>query len=201
MCYLHTTSYCTYKVLIITQYYIDSLSYSINGICLEVRNVWHSPIRSSRLVSTATNNAEKAMFSPVCAPTVAHNPVVHAILTSPAVELHPVVGDWRTVLVGDDAASILLNTVRVDQDGDRTSGIDLSHDVRISIDVSIFTQRDLWIVLDRICNEDQETDLVARWEGATKKHLLTAFATRITIHAGIDIRALITSNNNNIEVR
>lgn len=120
----------------------------------EVGDFRNSPIGSARIVATATDNAEETMLSPVGAPAVASNPIVSAILASPAIELDSVVGDLVvTSIVHVDATSVGLQAVCIDVSRDWTTSVDLSHDVLVSMDRAIFRDFDHRVIRDCVCKK------------------------------------------------
>jgi len=115
---------------------------------LECWDIRDSPVSSANFPVSASNNAEEAMFAPVGSPTVAGDPVVHAIFSAPSVQLDGVIGCARVAgVVLDDASGVhrLLQTDGIDVCGHRASGEDLGHDIFIASDTAVFGEGDHWV--------------------------------------------------------
>ena len=92
------------------------------------------------------------MFSPVGSPRVAPDPVVHAILGAPSVQLDGVVNDLGVAgVVRDDAAGVhrVEQTIRVQIGGDGAAGHDLGTDVVVALHVTEFRESDGGVVSNR----------------------------------------------------
>ena len=91
-------------------------------------------------------------LTPVGAPTVAADPVVHTVLSAPAVELDGVVdGAGAAGIVHVDAAGVVHNTLGVDVGRHRTASIDLGHDVVVTSHRAVLRHSHLRVVGDGIC--------------------------------------------------
>ena len=100
------------------------------------------------------------MLAPVSAPTVAADPVVHTVLSAPAVELDGVVcGAGVAGVVHVDATGVLLNAVGIDVSGHRATAEDFGHDVVITLDGAVLRNGDLRVVGDSICMELEEKNI------------------------------------------
>lgn len=118
---------------------------------LKSRHIRNSPVGSTGLVSTTTDNAEETVFTPVSAPTVAANPVVHTVLSAPAIELNSVVGGAGVAgIVHVDAAGVILNAIGIDVCRHWPTAEDLGHDIIIALDGAILRHGDLGVVSDGI---------------------------------------------------
>ena len=91
-------------------------------------------------------------LTPVGAPTVAADPVVHTILSAPAVELDGVVGSAGVAgVVHVDAAGIGLNALGVDVGRHRATAEDLGHDLVVTLHRAVLRHSHLGVVGDGVC--------------------------------------------------
>lgn len=114
---------------------------------------------------------EEASLAPVGAPGVASDPVVRAVLTTPAVQLNGVIsGGCSAGVVHDDSTGVYrgLQAVGVDVRRDRATRIDFSADVVVPRDRTELRNGDIRVV----------------------RHGVASSAARITVHAGVVGRAL-----------
>ena len=86
-------------------------------------------------------------LTPVGAPAVSSDPVVHAVLRAPAVQLDCVVDEERVAgVVHVDSAGVSLDAVGVDVRTHRATHEDLRHDVLVALHRAILTDSQLRVV-------------------------------------------------------
>jgi hypothetical protein len=59
----------------------------MSAVGADTLQIGHCPLGRGGHVSTSTHNAEEALLAPVGSPRVSANPVVSAVLSTPAIEL------------------------------------------------------------------------------------------------------------------
>ena len=83
-------------------------------------------------------------LTPVGAPAVSSDPVVHAVLRAPAVQLDGMVGGARVAgVVHVDSAGVSLDAVGVDVRTHRATHEDLRHDIFVASHGTILTDSQL----------------------------------------------------------
>ena len=87
-------------------------------------------------------------FTPVGAPAVSSDPVVHAVLRAPAVQLDGMIGGACAAgVVHVDSAGVSLDAVGVDVRTHRATHEDLRHDIFVASHGTILTDSHLGVVL------------------------------------------------------